>query len=571
MTSLPPGLLLLLAGLACLLPLKSERARRLPQWLLLIAPLLSLLHVLTLPIGTEVTRTFLGMPTIPVRVDTLTRLWGLLFHFAAIAAGLYSLTLRDRRQHAAALAYAGAAIGAVYAGDLLTLFLYWELTGVTSVFLVWAAGTRRSVAGGLRYLLFQVGSGVLLLAGALMHYSATDSLAFDAFNLASPGTLFLFLAFGIKCGFPLFHTWLQDAYPQSTPTGAVWLSIFTTKLAIYALLRGFPGESLLIPIGLVMALYPLLHALIEDDLRRVVIYNLHNQLGFMVVAIGIGTPLALNGAAAHAFGGIFYIALLLMVLGVVGRQIGTTRASELGGLYRRLPRTAAYCAIAAASISAVPLFCGFASKSLILAAAAESHLERTWLLLLFASVGTILSSGVRVAGAFYLGDASAAASALEEPPRFTRLGMGVAAGFCLVIGIFPFLLYRLLPWEMQYRLFTLEHIVTQLQLLAWVLLTFIALRAAYLLPRSRPARLWDTDWFYRRAFPEAIRVVGGAGLGFWNLALRGVRRVLMRLAERVQGLHDPDGVFGRTWTTGTMVLFAAIFLCLYLLVYTFWS
>ncbi len=571
MTSLPPGLLMILAGLACLLPLKSKRARQLPQWLLLLAPLLSLLHILTLPLGAEVTRTFLGMQTMPLRVDALSRLWGLLFHFAAIAAGLFSFTLTDRRQHAAALAYAGAAIGAVYAGDLLTLFLYWELTGVTSVFLVWAAGTRRSVASGLRYLLFQVGSGVLLLAGALMQFSDTGSIAFNATVLAIPGAPFLLLGFGIKCGFPLFHTWLQDAYPESTPTGTVWLSIFTTKLAIYALLRGFPGESLLIPIGLVMAVYPLFHALIADDLRRVVIYNLHNQLGFMVVAIGIGTPLALNGAAAHAFGGIFYIALLLMVLGVVRQQLGTSRASALSGLIARLPRTAIYCAIGAASISAVPLFCGFASKALILSAAAEAHLERTWILLLFASVGTVLSSGVRVASAFYLGEAPDTAAVLEEPPRVTRLGMGVAAGFCVLIGVFPFLLYRLLPFEMHYRLFTLEHLVTQLQLLTWVLLAYIAVRAAGLLPHSRPAALWDTDWFYRCAFPEAIRVIGGAAWSRWVRALGALRRVMLFVAERVRTLHDAEGVFGRTWTTGTMVLFAAIFLCLYLLVYTFWS
>jgi len=284
-------------------------------------------------------------------------------------------------QQSATLAYAGSAIGGVFAGDLLTLFLYWELTAVTSVFLIWARRTEGAFHTGIRYLLIQVLSGVLLLMGLLLVYRDSGSIAFTAMTLGSLGTWCIFLAFGIKCAFPLLHNWLQDSYPAATVTGTVILSAFTTKMAVYALARGFPGTEILIYIGAVMTLFPIFFAEIENDLRKVLAYSLNNQLGFMVVGVGVGTPLALNGTAAHAFCHILYKSLLFMSVGAVLYRTGTSKASELGGLYRTMPKTAIFCLIGAASISAVPLFSGFVSKSLILSAAGKEGYWLVWVAL----------------------------------------------------------------------------------------------------------------------------------------------------------------------------------------------
>ena len=292
--------------------------------------------------------------------------------------------------------YAGSAIGAVFAGDLVTLFIFWEGIAVASVFLIWAARTERAYRAGMRYLVMHVGSGVLLLAGVLIHYRQTGSLAFGALGLDSPGTVLIFLAFGIKCAFPLLHNWLQDAYPEATVTGTVLLSSFTTKVAVYALARGFAGTEILVPIGATMTAFPIFYAVIENDLRRVLAYSLNNQLGFMVVGIGLGTELALNGAVAHAFADILFKGLLFMSMGAVLFRVGTAKGSELGGLYKSMPWTTGFCMVGAASISAFPLFSGFVTKSMVIAAAMDQGYFWTWIVLLFASAGVFHHAGIKI-------------------------------------------------------------------------------------------------------------------------------------------------------------------------------
>ena len=329
---LNPALILILGGL--LLPLMLPRVR---GALTLTLPVLGLVQLLALPYGEYAEISLFQYTLVTLRLDGLSFVFGIIFHLAAFLAALYAWHVRDTLQQAAALIYAGAAIGAVLAGDLITLFVYWEITAVASVFLIWARRSSRSYRAGLRYLIIQVGSGVLLLAGAVLHVQATGSLAFDHLGLDGPGTTLIFLAFGIKCAFPLLHNWLQDAYPEATVTGTVVLSAFTTKMAVYALARGYAGTEMLIWIGAAMTAFPIFYAVIENDLRRVLAYSLNNQLGFMVVGIGVGTELALNGTAAHAFCHILYKALLFMSMGAVLLRAGTIKGSELGGLYKSMP------------------------------------------------------------------------------------------------------------------------------------------------------------------------------------------------------------------------------------------
>ncbi|HEY0887285.1 MAG TPA: proton-conducting transporter membrane subunit, partial [Ramlibacter sp.] len=302
-------------------------------WTVLL-PLAGLAQLWLLAPGEYGQVAFLGQELLLVRVDRWSTLFGAVFLIAALLNSIYALHVRDAVQPTAGLAYAGAATGAVFAGDLLTLFVFWELTAITSVFLVWARRTERSFAAGMRYLVIHLASGMLLLFGALQQLNATGTLRFEHIGLDGPGGLLIFLGFGIKCAFPLLHNWLQDAYPEATESGTVMLSAFTTKLAVYALARGFAGQPELVWIGAIMAAFPIFYAVIENDLRRVLSYSLNNQLGFMVVGVGVGTELALNGTAAHAFSHIIYKGLLFMSMGAVLLRTGTVKASELGGLYK---------------------------------------------------------------------------------------------------------------------------------------------------------------------------------------------------------------------------------------------
>jgi multicomponent Na+:H+ antiporter subunit D len=384
MSEFNPGLIMILGGL--LVPLVPGLARR---GLMLGLPVAGLAYTISLDPGTLVTATFLGYSLEILRVDKLSLVWGYIFHIAAFLGALYAIHEDDRLQGTMAQIYMGSAVAAVFAGDLITLFVFWELTAISSVFLIWATGSERSYRSGMRYLVIQVGSGVLLLAGAILILNDTGSITFNHIGIETLGGKLIFIAFGIKCAFPFLHNWLQDSYPEATVTGTVILSAFTTKLAIYALARGYAGTEILIYIGAAMTAFPVFFAVIENNLRRVLAYSLNNQLGFMVVGIGLGSELALNGTASHAFAHILYKALLFMSMGAVLFRAGTINASALGGLYKSMPWTAGFCIIGAMSISAFPLFSGFVSKSMILAAAAEQHRWIVWGVLIMASAGVM--------------------------------------------------------------------------------------------------------------------------------------------------------------------------------------
>ena len=540
---------------------------RLRAVIMLAAHLAGAAGIYGLESGTATPMTFMGLALTPVRVDGLAVLFGYLFHLAAFIGAIYALHLRDPLQDAAALAYGGSAVGAVFAGDLLTLFVYWELMAVTSSFLVFAGRSERALGAGMRYLVFQVGSGVLLLAGAVIYGLGRGTLDFGHIGLDAPGGALIFLAFGIKAAFPLLHGWLTDAYPESTPAGAVFLSAFTTKAAVYALARGFAGTEVLIFIGAVMACFPIFYAVIENDLRRVLSYSLINQLGFMVVGIGIGTELALSGTTAHAFSHVIYKGLLFMSMGAVLQVTGEVRGSELGGLYKRMPRTTLLCLVGAASISAFPLFSGFVSKSLVMAAAlAEGH-DAVWLALLFAAAGVFHHAGIKIPFfAFFSHDSRHAATA-REPPANMLVAMTLAAALCVAIGAFPAGLYALLPWQTGYWPYHVGHVLAQLQLLAFSALAFTWLKLTGVYPPELRSVNLDAEWAYRRLLPRLARDTLGR--------LAPVRRRLRHLAGTMtyQGLrvlarhHGSHGVLARTWPTGSMVLWVALLLGLSLVLY----
>ena len=353
-----PGLILMLGGIAILFMPSS--LRKVTTFLL---PIIALLGFLSYESDLILTINVFSYTLDPIRIDGLSWIFTLIFIIAAFLTALYSLHSSNIAEQATIPIYAGSAIGAVLAGDLVTLFVFWEISALSSAVIVWMGNTSQSNQAGMRYLIIHITSGLLLLLGSILHYQDHESILFNAMDIDSLAGLLIFLAFGIKCAFPLLHNWLQDAYPHASPVGTVALSAFTTKLAVYCLARAYAGTESLIWIGALMTAFPIFFAVIENDLRKVLSYSLNNQLGFMVVGVGVGTELALNGTAAHAFCHILYKALLFMSMGAVLHRVGTVKASELGGLYKSMPWTTVFCIIGAMSISAFPLFSGFISKA----------------------------------------------------------------------------------------------------------------------------------------------------------------------------------------------------------------
>lgn len=433
-------------------------------------------------------------------VDKLSMMFGYLFHIAALLSLIYSLHVEDKVQQVSGLLYAGSALGAVFASDFITLFVFWELLALTSVFLVWARRTQSSLKAGTRYLIMQVLSGVLLLAGAVMFAQQGKSLDIQYIGLSDTASWLFFIAFGIKAAFPFMHTWLTDAYPEATPTGTVFLSAFTTKCAIYALARTFPGEELLVYIGAAMTCFPIFYAVIENDLRKVLAYSLINQLGFMVCGIGIGTALALNGAVAHAFNDVIFKGLLFMTMGAVLMRVGHVKGSDLGGLYKTMPKTTVFCIVGAASISAFPLFSGFISKSMVMAAMIEAGHEYLWLMLLFASAGVFHHAGIKIP--FFAFFAHDSGMRPKEAPTNMLTAMFIASALCIAIGSYPQLVYQLLPWENSYQPYDVTHTLTQLQLLFFSALAFVWLNKQGLYPPELKSVNIDVEWLYRKMMPS---------------------------------------------------------------------
>lgn len=558
--SFPTAFLFFLAA-GTLLALPQGKAR---GTLLLALPLFAAWQVWTLPIGDLVPTQFFGFDIELMRVDKLSRIFALIFCLAAFLGNLYAWHVRDTVQQVAALLYAGSAIGAVFAGDLITLFFYWEGTAIASVFLIWARRTEGAYHTGMRYLVMQIGSGVILLAGAAIFYRETGSIAFEQMTLSSLGTWLIFLSFGIKCAFPLLHNWLQDSYPAATVTGTVILSTFTTKLAVYALARGFAGTEILIYIGTIMTLFPIFYAVIENDLRRVLAYSLNNQLGFMVVGIGVGTELAINGTVSHAFAHILYKSLLFMSVGAVLFRTGTSKASELGGLYRTMPRTAIFCIIGAASISAFPLFSGFVTKSLVVSATAEENYPIIWAALVFASAGVFHHSGIKIPYfAFFAHDSG---KRPLEAPIHMQIAMGITAFLCIAIGVYPAPLYALLPFDVIYVPYTTSHVITQLQLLFFSALAFAVLMKTGVYPPEQKSVNLDTDVTYRWLMPRVLRSVSGFVSAVWTLNANLIASGINSLMRGLYRSHGPEGRIATVWPTGSMVLWIAILLGVTLIV-----
>lgn len=560
---LHPGLILILG--AFLIPLFKGKWR---QGYLLIPPIVALIDVILMYLGvfgdipfSTWRLPFLEYELVFGRVDRLSFIFGLIFTIAALIGTLYAVHVKSSSEHMSQYIYVGCALGVIFAGDLITLYIFWEIMAVASTLIIWHGGTDKAHRAGFRYIMWHIAGGIILLAGIVMYIATTGSITFNAIGWSSSSTylpsLLIFIGFIINAAVPPLHAWLPDAYPEATFTGTVFLSIFTTKTAVYVLARGFEGFDVLIWLGALMVVYPIFYAVLENDLRRVLCYSLINQVGFMLVGIGIGTALSMNGAISHAFGNILFEGLLFLCVGSVLYRTGTCKCTELGGLYKTMPLTTAFCFVGAASISAFPFFTGFVTKSMVMEAASNAHMALLSVLLLLASAGVFHHAGIKVPFfAFFAEDAHLKA---RDPPLNMLLSMGIAAILCIFIGVYPYALYQILPYPVDFAPYTAPHMISQLQLLLFASLAFFILIKSGLYPPEQRKINLDSDWPFRIAGAKFMWFFEGPLMSFATWVDNGLKRIAADFSA--YGEEKEERVF-----IGVSVMLALLFLALYLIV-----
>ena len=562
---MPPALILLFGAL--LIGLTRGHLR---TAVVLGAPLLTLLAIWNVPDGVVLTMDFLQYRIEPLEGSAVRRLFATIFALMAFAGGLYAYRQAKWYELAAAFAYASGAIGVSFAGDLISLFLFWELMALFSTVVVWCGGTPAARAAGIRYAIMHLLGGVILkvgIEGVMVHTGSVELRPMLADNFDH---WMILIGILINAAAPPLSAWLSDAYPESSPTGSVFLSAFTTKTAVLALILLFPGEPVLIGIGLFMVMYGIIYALLENDIRRILAFSIVNQVGFMVCAVGIGTEMAINGAAAHAFAHIIYKALLFMSAGVVVYRTGCNKCTEVGGLFRTMPLTAVCGIIGALAISGFPLTSGFTTKTMISQAAADQSLAVVYFLLAAASAGVFLHAGIKFPWfVFFQRDSGLRP---KDAPWNMAFAMVFFSVLCIVFGVAPQLLYAYLPYPVEYQAYTAGKVVFYLQLLLFSGLAFFLLLP--LMRRTETISL-DTDWLWRVAGFRIARWLhdglGAVGAGIAAAATR-FGQTLGRSGQSWFGAQERDGrrehgVFARAWPIGTTALWIAVLLTAYVFFY----
>jgi len=492
----PPAFIYLIGAL--ILPLLPNRRGK--QALALLIPVIAFIDLLYMPHGVYWTYPFLGYELILGKVDKLSMVFAYVFVIISFLSILYAIHIREYGQHVAAYFYVGSSLGVVFSGDLFTLFVCWEIMAAASVFLIWYGRSKASLDAGFRYILVHLAGGCILMAGIVMQVVQAGSIGFSMFDIGTTAAKFILVGFIINAAVPPLHAWLPDAYPEGTITGSVFMTAFTTKSAVYVLARAFAGVEILVWLGAVMTIYGVVYAVLEKDLRRLLAYHIVSQVGYMVCGVGLGSQMAINGASAHAFCHILYKALLFMGAGAVIHVTGKRKMTDLQGrdLYRNMPITLALYMVGAFSISAVPLFNGFVSKTMVVAAAGQLDRPAIELMLHLASIGTFLSVGLKLPWGTWFGKPDGKPVEIppaKEPPINMLLAMGLTAFLCLFTGIYPKPIYDLLPYAVDFHPYEAGHVVAALQLLLLTAAAFWIFIDK--LMAGNPAVSLDTDWFYR--------------------------------------------------------------------------
>ncbi|CAB1077000.1 Na(+) H(+) antiporter subunit A [Olavius algarvensis Delta 1 endosymbiont] len=507
------------------------------------------------------------------RINKLSILFGYVYLLAAFCMNIYALRAKSDWEHVAAMIYVGSALGAVFAGDLFTLFFCLEIMSWAPFFLILLGGTKSARGAALRYILWHHFSGVCILAGILMHVHQTGSIAFVhmpwGWGGEYTGYNLMLLGFIINAATAPFHSWLADTYSEATPSGSVYMTAYTTKTAVFCLIVTFSGVPLLMWMGVISAMFSVFMAVLENDGRRLLSYHIVSQVGYMVAGVGIGTTMALNGAAAHAFCHIIYKALLYMGVGCPLVVVGTAKFNQLGGLYKYMPISFWLTMIGGLSISAFPLFSGFVSKTMTIEAAELIHQPVIYLMLECASIGTFLHTGLKLPWNIWLQGKNAPPAEIEaklkdsafNSPLNMLIGMAILAVLCILLGVFPKILYDLLPYPVDFVPYTLTRVFSLTQMFIFTFLGFWLLRKLVV---GHPTYTLDTDWFVRIPGSLFLRFCEGPLLIFGTF----LDRLITRIADSFTAtLHNPSLEMRMTpMAIGFGVLMALVVFSIFLVV-----
>ncbi|MDH3330556.1 MAG: Na(+)/H(+) antiporter subunit D, partial [Desulfobulbaceae bacterium] len=483
------------------------------------------------------------------RLDRLSMIFALIMGLMAVIGTLYGLHVDNSKEHMAAWFYVAGSLGTIYCGDYLSLFFFWEMMAFASTFLIWFRRGDRSLAAGYRYLLIHTIGGVILLAGIMLRYQAVGDIAFNLMDVKNPElyTWLIMIGFGLNAAIVPLHSWLPDAYSSASFNGSVFMCAFTTKTAVYTLARGFAGFDILVLLGVIMALYGVVYAVMENDIRKLLAWSIVSQVGYMVAGVGIGTELAINGASAHAVAHILYKGLLFMGTGSVLYMTGKTKFTELGGLYRKMPATMIFTIVGCLSISAAPFFAAFVSKPMIISAAFESHLNWAAWLLMFGATGTFMYNGLKLPYYLFFGKNNCSEETWEkaaDPTGNMQMAMAGGASLCIIVGSAPAVLYGLLPYSVNYHPYNGYHIAETMQILGFAALAFFFLKK-YLVPEDKICL--DMDWFYRKAGRSFLWVAKHPLQWFdtaWGEGYRVVGLGSLMTVSRFWGWFDWHGIDG---------------------------
>ena len=478
--------------LALILPFFRGRFWR---WFLFVPPLSAMVLAFQMKLGTYWALSYVGQKLVLGRVDTLSMSFMILFSLMTLICTIFAFHIREKAHHVASLYYMGASFGCILAGDYWTLYIFWQLMTVSSAFLIWLSRRPRSAQAGFRYMLLLLLSSVLLLAGILLRQRVTGTFVFgpaDTHMMWHFDWLIL-AAFCINGAVVPFHAWLTDAYPEATVAGAVFLSVFTTKTAIYALARCFVGLDFLVILGAVMAVYGAFYALTANHIRRILAYLMVSQGGLMLAGIGMDTKMGLDGTLALVYAHTFYNALLFMAAGCLLHTLKEDHLTRLGGLAPRVPFILACTMVGGLSMSAMPLLNGFVSIPLILEACWQEN-PFSAIALALAMAGTFTAVGLRLPYFAFWSKKPQKRQKQDRLPLNMSIAMVVTSLFCIIQGIFPQLLYRRMPTPLEENPFTLWKILAAFLFLGLISLVFIFMRRS-LTPGTR--RLPDFDLLYR--------------------------------------------------------------------------
>ena len=574
-SDIPPSFIMLFA--AFIIPFLSKNLR-IP--VVLIAPVLTLFQIWNIPAETEIIKfAIAGFDLNPLYAHPYTHIFSTIFAIAAFAGGLFGLMQSNKLESASAFLYSGSAIGVTFSGDFITMFIYWELMAIGSSLIIFSSKMKGAMQAGMRYVIIHFMGGVILMAGIISHivlsgdstivaFNADTSILFPEYSLDANAITMWLILIGvlINAATPPLSSWLPDSYPKSSPFGAVFLSAFTTKTSIFVLLTIFTGAEILIYIGLFMVFYGLIYSVFENDIRKILSYSIINQVGFMMVGVGIGTQMALSGVAAHAFSHIIYKALLFMTTGSVIYMTNETRCSHLGGLYKNMRFTAICSIIGVLTIAAFPLTTSFVTKSMITYAAAKEELELAWMLLMAASAGMIIYTGI-IKFPWFTFLQEETGPKPKDPPLNMKIAMAFLAALCIapaLPNVAEVTLFKMLPEIPKYKAYTIEHVVAQLQLLAFAALGFFI--ALPLLKRKDKISL-DFDWIYRNFAKYIISALIMMAKTPITIVRIISRRSLRYIAKIIYHIHYPEGILARNWSMETTITWTAATLGIYLILY----